>query len=58
MLVHGSTSKQVEKDEEGLQTMRNIGNNMSWILKCIESGRKSGIELPGREKSIKTNFIR
>ena len=57
-MVHGSTSKQVEEDEEGLQTMRNIGNNMSWILKSIEAGRREGIELPEREKSIKTNFIR
>ena len=57
-MVHGSTSKQVEEDEEGLQTMRNIGNNMSWILKCIENGKKYGIELPERENSIKTNFIR
>ena len=57
-MVHGSTSKQVEEDEEGLQTMRNIGNNMSWILKSIEAGRRERIELPEREKSIKTNFIR
>ena len=57
-MVHGNTKEQVEKDEEGLQTMRMLGNNMAWILKSIEAGKNAGIELPKREKSIKTNFIR
>ena len=57
-MVHGNTKEQVEKDEEGLQTMRMLGNNMAWILKSIEAGKNAGIELPKKEKSIKTNFIR
>ena len=57
-MVHGSTKEQVEEDEEGLQTMRILGNNMAWILKSIEAGKNTGIELPKKEKSIKTNFIR
>ena len=57
-MVHGNTKEQVEKDEEGLQTMRMLGNNMAWILKLIEAGKNAGIELPKKEKSIKTNFIR
>ena len=57
-MVHGSTKEQVEEDEEGLQTMRILGNNMAWILKSIEAGKNTDIELPKKEKSIKTNFIR
>ena len=57
-MVHGSNKEQVEKDEEGLQTMRHLGNNMSWLLKSIEAGKKAGVELPEKEKPIKTNFIR
>ena len=57
-MVHGSKKEDVEKDEEGLQTMRTLGNNMAWILKSIEAGRKTGIELPEREETIRTNFIR
>jgi len=56
--AHGSTPEQVLQDEEGLQTMRTLGNNMAWLLKCIESGKAAGIEFPEREEPIRTNFIR
>ncbi|MFA7637111.1 MAG: flavodoxin family protein [Monoglobales bacterium] len=56
--VHGSTPEDVRKDEEGLQTMRTLGNNMAWMLKCFELGKKNGITIPEREKQIRTNFIR
>ena len=55
--VHGFTPADVEKDFEGLQTMRTLGSNMAWILKCIESGKKNGIEAPILESQIMTNFI-
>ena len=57
-MVHGNTKEQVERDEEGLQTMRTLGNNMAWLLKSIEEGKKAGIELPEKEENIRTNFIR
>ena len=40
------------------QTMRNLARNMAWMLKCIEAGRKAGIEHPEVEKGTRTNFIR
>ena len=57
-MVHGSNPDDVMKDEEGLQIMRIIGTNMSWILKSIETGRKYGVEQPIIEDKIFTNFIR
>lgn len=57
-MVHGNTPEEVVKDEEGMQTMRTLGNNMAWLLKCIEQGRKSGIEIPEKEQPIRTNYIR
>lgn len=57
-MVHGSNPDDVMKDEEGLQIMRTIGTNMSWILKSIETGRKYGVEQPIIEDKIFTNFIR
>lgn len=57
-MVHGSKAEDVLKDEEGLQTMRTLGNNMAWILKCIECGRKEGIKEPENEKIVLTNFIK
>lgn len=56
--VHGNTPGEVMKDEEGMQTMRTLGNNMAWLLKCIEAGREKGITIPEGEKPIRTNFIR
>ena len=38
--------------------MRTVGNNMAWLLKCIEAGKKAGIEAPETEQKIMTNFIR
>ena len=43
-MVHGSKPEDVLKDEEGMQTMRTLANNMAWILKCIEAGKKLGIK--------------
>jgi multimeric flavodoxin WrbA len=55
--VHGNTPEEVMQDEEGLQTMRILGNNMAWLLKCIELGKKEGLA-PIGERKIRTNFIR
>ena len=57
-MVHGSTPEDVEKDEEGLQTMRNLGRNMAWLIKCINAGKDAGIEIPDAETGKRTNFIR
>lgn len=56
--VHGNTPEEVRKDAEGMQTMRTLGNNMAWLLKCIEAGAAVGITFPEREPAVKTNFIR
>ena len=57
-MVHGSSREEVLKDEEGMQTMRVLGRNMAYYLKCIEAGKEKGIKLPVQEKAIKTSFIR
>ncbi len=55
--IHGNKAEEAQKDEEGLQTMRVLGNNMAWLLKCIALGKAQGIEVV-KEKKIMTNFIR
>ncbi len=55
--VHGFSPMDVKKDKEGLQTMRTLGENMAWLLKCIEAGRKSGVEKPVYERVERTHFI-
>ena len=56
-MVHGFTPDDVRQDKEGLQTMRNIGHNMAWMLKCFELGRQNGIE-PKVDVGEMTHFIR
>ena len=56
--VHGNTPDEVRQDAEGLQTMRTLGSNMAWLLKCIAAGKAAGVDFPEREPAQKTNFIR
>ncbi len=57
-MVHGKQPEDVLKDEEGLQTMRNLASNMVWMLRCIEAGKAAGIQPPQEEFGARTNFIR
>lgn len=53
--VHGFTAEDVESDLEGLQTMRNLARNMSFLIKAIRAQReKDG--LPEQEHSVFTSF--
>lgn len=53
--VHGYTAADVEADAEGLQTMRNLGRNMAFLIKAIEAQKKA-TGLPEKEWGIFTNF--
>lgn len=53
--IHGTNKEETEKDLEGLQTMRNLGRNMAFLLKSINEAE---LERPKLESTIKTNFIR
>lgn len=57
-MVHGNSPEETRQDLEGMQTMRNIGENMAWILKCIEAGNQLGVAKPQTETIVRTNFIR
>ena len=57
-LVYGASEKDVEKDSEGLYTMRVLGENIAYFLRCREAADKLGVRLPQREKAVFTNFIR
>jgi len=55
--VHGAKPGQAAGDAEGLQTMRTLARNMSFLMKSIALG-KEAYGLPEREKPQYTNFIR
>ncbi|MDZ5253842.1 flavodoxin family protein [Clostridium sp. LIBA-8841] len=57
-MVHGYTPEDVRNDLEGMQTMRVLGRNMAWLMKCIELGKDNNILKPELEERVLTNFIR
>ena len=55
--VHGRAPGEAFSDEEGLQTMRTLARNMSFLIKSIALG-KERFGLPEKEARRATNFIR
>lgn len=53
--VHGNSAEDVEKDLEGLQTMRNLAINMAFIIKSINLGKEK-YSLPEIKKEVFTSF--
>lgn len=57
-MVFGPAPELVEQDQEGLQTMRNLGRNMAWMLRCIEAGKEKEVMPPVAETQHWTSFNR
>jgi multimeric flavodoxin WrbA len=55
--VHGGKPGDAELDAEGMQTMRTLARNMSFLMKSIALG-KERYGLPEKEVPVATNFIR
>ena len=53
--VHGSVASDVDKDLEGLQTMRNLGRNVAFMIKSIQLGKEK-FGLPQVERTARTCF--
>lgn len=55
--VHGGAKGEALEDAEGMQTMRTLARNMSFLMKSIQLG-KEAYGLPKKEPHAWTNFIR
>ncbi len=55
--VHGRELGQAEQDPEGLQTMRTLARNMTFLMKSIALGKEK-FGLPEKEEWQPTHFIR
>lgn len=42
-MVCGHNPAEVLQDARGVETMKNLGKNMAWLLRCIELGAQAGI---------------
>lgn len=55
--IHGNNAQEAMQDGEGLQGMRTLAKNMSFLMKSIQLGKEK-YGLPAKEERISTNFIR
>lgn len=55
--VHGAAPGEAAQDEEGLQSMRTLATNMTFLMKSIALGKEK-YGLPQKEPFQRTNFIR
>jgi len=55
--IHGNNAEEAGQDLEGLQIMRTLARNMSFLMKSIELGKEK-YGLPEKEPRVSTNFIR
>lgn len=55
--VHGGRPGQAQEDAEGMQTMRTLARNMTFLMKSIALGKEQ-YGLPEKEPHQFTNFIR
>lgn len=55
--VHGYDAGEARRDTEGLQTMRALARNMTFLMQSIALGKEK-YGMPQNERKILTNFIR
>lgn len=55
--IHGMRPGEAVQDEEGMQVMRTLASNMSFLMKSIALGKEK-YGLPEPEPKVSTNFIR
>lgn len=55
--VHGRVQGEAAQDAEGLQTMRTLARNMTFLMRSIALGKEK-YGLPEKESAERTNFIR
>lgn len=55
--IHGRAQGEASQDAEGLQTMRTLARNMTFLMKSIALGKEK-YGLPEKEEAQRTNFIR
>lgn len=55
--IHGREAGEAAGDAEGLQTMRTLARNMTFLMKSIQLGKEK-YGMPEREEPVFTHFIR
>ena len=58
MIAHGTAPGEVVRDEEGMQTMRQLGLNMAFMIKSIRLGLQQFGSPKIQEELTETHYIR
>ena len=56
--VHGNSPEEVKQDEEGMQTMRTLGESIAYSIRNKDAGLRERVKQPEYERPVMTNFIR
>ena len=56
-MVFGEEAADAPLDTEGMQIMRTLAQNMTWLMRCIKAGSEHGIDPPVPEPRVCRNFI-
>lgn len=57
-IAHGTTPGEVHQDQEGMQTMRQLGLNMAFMIKSFQLGMKAFGSPKIKEELVETHYIR
>ena len=57
-IAHGTSPDEVNQDEEGMQTMRQLGQNMAFMIKSIHLGLETFGSPKIKEELVETHYIR
>ncbi len=57
-MIHGHNAAEALQDVEGVAVMRQLGQNMAWLLHCIEDGKDAGHTHPTPDPRPIFNYIR
>ena len=57
-IAHGTDPGEVTQDEEGMQTMRQLGLNMAFLIKSIRLGLQQFGSPKIQEELVETHYIR
>jgi multimeric flavodoxin WrbA len=57
-MAHGRVAEDAPRDEEGMQTLRNLARNLVWMMRCFAAGKTAGVPYPQTEETFVTNFVR
>ena len=57
-IAHGTAPGEVKQDEEGMQTMRQLGLNMAFLIKSIRLGLQQFGSPKIQEQLVETHYIR